>query len=146
MDIVRNLLVKNDILFLQETLIFSTDSDFVNRISPHFDSMIVSCTRKDGIDSGRPVGGLIVFWKRSLNTYIFPVAHQPEFCRIDLKVDNVIYSLFNVYLPCDNRSINSLVAFKEVLAQLSATLDGMPQSKIFIMGDFNSHPGRDQLV
>ena len=143
-DEVRYLLSHNDIVFLQETLVFSTDSEFVNRIDLNFNSMIVSCTRKDGIDSGRPRGGFIIFWRKWLNSYVFPVSHSKEFCRIDLKIGSQTYSLFNVYFPCDNRSIDSLVVFRETLANLSTTLDDFNISKVIIIGDMNTHPNRGQ--
>ena len=106
--------------------------------------MIVSCTRKDGIDSGRPRGGFIIFWRKWLNSYVFPVSHSKEFCRIDLKIGSQTYSLFNVYFPCDNRSIDSLVVFRETLANLSTTLDDLNISKVIIIGDMNTHPNRGQ--
>ena len=79
-DIVRQLLAENDILFLQETLIFATDIEFMRGIDPDFNSVISSCTRREGIDTGRPIGGLIIFWRKHLiNEFIRPVYNQDNF-------------------------------------------------------------------
>ena len=99
-DEIRSLLDENDILCLQETLIFANDP-LVDQINPNFNSMVISCSRKEGIDSGRPIGGLIILWRKTLNAFVFPVRYQNEFCRIDIKTKYETYSLFNVYLPTD---------------------------------------------
>ena len=143
-DIVRDLLNENDILFLQETLIYATDSNYVKRIDNRFNFFITSCHRKEGIDTGRPIGGLITFWRKELNSFIQPILNENNFSGFELLKDNSRYLLINIYLPCDNRSSDNFVAFKEILASLSAELDNRHACKVVIIGDMNSHPNRGQ--
>ena len=137
-DIIRELLAENDILLLQETLIFSTDAEFISCIDDNFNFSISSCTRKLGIDSGRPIGGLITFWKKNLNSFLRPIVNSKNYIMMELYSENLNYILINCYLPCENRSFDSLIAFKEILGEISSKIDNYEMSRIVIMGEHSS--------
>ena len=66
-DTVRELLDTCDVLLCQEILLLPEDIEFLNGINPDFININVPsrCSSSVSFD-GRPVGGLAIFWRRSL--------------------------------------------------------------------------------
>ncbi len=40
-----------------------------------------------------------------------------------MKIGNNSFSLINVYLPCDNRKLDSLIEYKNICAQLQVIIE-----------------------
>ena len=68
--------------------------------------------------------------------------NETNFSGIELTCNQFKYLLINIYLPCDNRSLNNFIAFKDILASLSAALDIKNALEVVIAGDTNSQRGR----
>ncbi len=59
---------------------------------------------------------------------------------LNIKISNNSFSLINVYLPCDNRKLDSLIEYKNICAQLQVIIEEQNINKLIIAGDYNADP------
>jgi ribonuclease HI len=86
--------------------------------------------RKDRVSSVPGHGGLVIAIKEGLSYSVVDTPVHSEIITITFKVNNVFYSLVNVYIsPTSNRVIN----------QLQEIIDSVKTTHTIIVGDFNAH-------
>ena len=117
--IIKNLLLDCDILCIQESLISYSNSYLLNTIDNDFDFVLNDAVRDLDQFSGRSSGGLIIFWRKSINMRCVPVYLNNRGLGLKLIYGDISYLLLNVYLNCDYGNLESLLKFRENLAKIS---------------------------
>ena len=140
-DIIREILDENDILFLQEIMLIESDISLLDDI--HDDFECISSPSKYTTDcsfSGRPKGGLAIFCRKS-------ILKEVKFKKFNDNVMGIIVCdgrenclILNVYLPCDMRNDSSLDNYRFVIADLINITEHEMFDNIIIAGDFNADP------
>ena len=70
-ELINLLLNECDILCVQETLLFESSNDILNKFSIDYNFEYQGATKtKFNVFAGRPSGGLVTFWKSSLNSMV----------------------------------------------------------------------------
>jgi hypothetical protein len=126
----------NDILFVQEIILSISNIDFVDKISDKFDNVVIPSIAIDG-EPGRPRGGLVIFFKKYLKNFVKPAIFSEHFLGIILSSNNNKILLINAYLPCDNRTNEALVKYRNALAELENFIDFENVNRVVVVGDFN---------
>ena len=102
-EIVKDLLNKTDILFLQEIMLCKSDLGLLKDFNENFECMgFVKDREHGGINEERPSKGVAIYWRRSLSPYVVPLAVDDSLMGLILTnpKDCQNKSLFlNVYLP-----------------------------------------------
>ena len=137
-EIIRMLLKQCDILFLQETLILQSDFHLIGSLDCNFDFIAEEAYRKKECFTGRPSGGLVILWNKSLSPFIEPFSCSKRILGLKIIANNKIHILLNVYLPCDYRNIESLLNYRETLAVLHDTINSSNADALVIAGDMNA--------
>ena len=138
-SIVKLLLEKCDVLFLQEILLTQFTANELDQLN---DNNTIACftpaTASTSPNSGRPRGGLVVFWKISDTINFFPIMFTNRV--MGLKAQTLFHSfvLLNVYLCCDDTSLDSVHEFQSSLQEISYFINDEPFDGILIIGDFNA--------
>jgi hypothetical protein len=144
-DVILELLNNSDVLFLQETLIGADQLDFASSLSAEFSSAHTHsydpCLHGE---EGRPRGGLSIYWRRSLLEKVTPIKYSDNIMGLRISVGPINYLLLNIYMPCDIRTFDSLVNYRNMCAEIESILESEPECesihKILIIGDFNADP------
>ncbi|XP_063542150.1 uncharacterized protein LOC134750846 [Cydia strobilella] len=138
---IRELCKTSDIIALQETWLWPHDLCFLADIDKEF-----GYTGTSAIDTavdlfrGRPYGGVALLWKKSVFNIVSVVnCDNTRLCAIKIKTENRQFIVFSVYMPTN--SIDNLSLFTECLGQISAIVEEQEVAEVFILGDFNAHPG-----
>ena len=147
-DIINMLLESHDIILLQEILLPVEDIAILNDINKNYDFVVSpSLNRREGEgdQGGRPVGGLITFFKLELKPFI-TVEYINDFLII-LKFSSVCDSFYiiNVYLPYDDGSLNAFINYKSSIACIESFLSSVDISRFVITGDFNADPTKGRF-
>lgn len=140
-ECVRDLCRTADIICLQELWLLQEDIPFLSSIHPDFEF-----TGKSAVDSGagilrgRPFGGVAVLWRKSLFTSVSVVqCNSVRMTGIKARISDRSLLVLSVYMPTD--SSENLTEFVECLGELAAIVDDCQMDSVFILGDFNAHPG-----
>ena len=138
-----NLCNSSDIVFLQETLLFSDELCMLSQIHPDFEGYGLSAINltKD-IFRGRPFGGVAILVRKIIRPLAsFKYHDDPRLLGLELcsNSSNERYLLLNVYLPyqCDD----NFDEFMEYMGKISDIIEESPCTHICILGDFNAGPG-----
>ena len=145
LDIVSSLLKECDILLLQETLLTNDNNDILDNINTNFNAINIPSVRKLGQLYGRSSGGLAILWKKNSNFKYFPVYGNNRFIGIKIFFGEISYLLLNVYLNCDYRTIESLIEYKENLAEIEQKIADVEYDELIIAGDFNGDPNKGRF-
>ncbi len=145
-ELVKNLLTDNDIVLLQEILITNTEINCINSLSSDFycDYVASFDPYLHGL-SGRPIGGLAIYWKKDLNNHVKSVIYSDNIMALKINMNNLCYLLVNVYMPYDDRSIDSLVQFRSICAQIEDIALSEPIQGLVLAGDFNADPNKGRF-
>ena len=101
----------NDIILLQETMLCSHNVDMIHTIHPDFYAGgCSSVNSEEFILTSRPHGGLAVHWRKTLG-YVKTKTYSDRIYGIELTGSDKLV-IFNVYLPYDNNSFESLDNFR----------------------------------
>ena len=99
--------------------------------------MLPATKRNDIVCSGRPSGGLGIFWKKCLNNNVKIIKH-PDSSRVQGILLFQKYVLINVYFPTDpNVQIFDDCDLLKCLEDISWYFNEFPFMKIIIGGDLN---------
>ena len=133
---INELLDLCDILFLQETWLSKQELPILSGIHDDFYGRGVSSfDDSSGLLSGRPFGGIAIFWRKALGPLCrIKEVDDERLMMLELECDKQIIQLLNVYLPCDNGS--NIDDFRFYLSKI-ASLVVNPLSAAF--GDFNAN-------
>ena len=138
--LIFSLMDKYDIICLQETFITDSASSCYDNFNSSFVNTYTSAVRNNGISVGRPSGGLAIFWRRNLGLTAVPIQISDRLLGLELRFNNICYVLINIYCCYDNGSIDSLVNYKSIMADLSNFCHSYNYDEIIICGDFNADP------
>ena len=145
-DIVKALLETSDIVFLQELMLNKSDLGVLNDFHRDFrHTAFVRDREAEGINEGRPSGGVAIFWRRDLSLTVSPIIVDESIIGIVLKNDNVNLLFLNVYLPCDFQTMDSLDRYRNTLASLGNVIKEQNINNVIIVGDFNADPNKGRF-
>ena len=138
--VIRKLLNVSDIVCLQETFLHVHDNAYLERVDKNFNFCFVPCTG-NVITGGRPKGGLVIFWRETLNNFVKPIVFKDRFVGIKLENVNENYLIFNTYMPYENGSTESMISFRNTLAEITSEINSINENCTLILtGDFNAEP------
>lgn len=139
-DTVRGLLDRSDILLLQEIFILDDETDFVSAVDSDFDVIVSPSQLPPHSTSGRPLGGMVLFHRRSLDLTVETLATHDHYVIYKLSGSFDDFYLVNVYLPCNKQDIDSLLFYQYVLGELQSAIDDNCNNRVIFIGDFNADP------
>lgn len=138
---VRELSKSTDLIALQETWLLPHDLNFINEVNEELGSFA-----KSSVDTGagilkvRPYGGLAILWRKAVFRDVTVVnCHSDRLAGVKIKSGESEFLLINVYMPID--CDDNLPEFTGVLAQIFAIVEESDIETVYILGDFNAHPG-----
>ncbi|KAL0895146.1 hypothetical protein ABMA27_013597 [Loxostege sticticalis] len=140
-DCIRKLCGLADVVALQETWLLPHDLTFLGSISDDFAFTGVSAVDTSaGVLRGRPHGGVALLWRKSC----FPVVNVIKCNSVRLTAIKIVLNdrallIFSVYMPTD--ASENLVEFTDCLSEINAIIESCNVKSVFILGDFNAHPG-----
>ena len=115
-DIVRELFSTNDIVMLQEILLSADDLNIAQKLNPNFLSCHVPSYDPSVLGlNGRLSGGLSIFWNNSLNSFIKPINCSDNILGVRFSYNNISILIINIYLPCDDKTTDSLLKYRHIL-------------------------------
>ena len=143
-EIVKDLLCKCDILFLQEIMLCKSDLALLNDFNKDFENLgYVKDRECEGINEGRPSKGVAIYWRRFLSSYVTPLIIDDSIIGLVLTNPNDYHSktlFLNVYLPCDSQSPQAFDNYRSSLAQLNVIIREQNFNNLVLVGDFNADP------
>ena len=136
---VYELCEKSDIVFLQETLLFTHELSILSTLHPDFEGMGVrAIDNTSGIISGRPFVAILI--RKKLRQYCnFLFYDDAQIIGLELKFLSDNIHLLNVYLPYQCH--DNYDAYVEYIGKISAIIEDCSTSKLAIIGDFNTNVG-----
>ena len=131
-----------DIILLQETWLLPGNVNRLSNISDQYMSFGISSIRNTEILQGRPYGGLGVLWHKSLAGQVqiakLKQCTSNRLCAMEIKTDNEMYMLLNVYLPNDNMHKSHVnEEFLAVCDEIELVINQYSNHRIIICGDLN---------
>ncbi|KAJ0170988.1 hypothetical protein K1T71_013760 [Dendrolimus kikuchii] len=138
---IKELCMVGDIIALQETWLLPCELSYLTGIHDEFGSTGTSAVKIDaGILKGRPFGGVALLWRKSLFPYVSVIPCScPRIAGIRISTNDKPIIVLSVYMPVD--CADNLPEFTDCLGEISAIIDENDVENVFILGDFNAHPG-----
>lgn len=138
---VRRLCRTSHIIALQEHWLMPHDIDFLSSIDDEFAYTGVSpMDLSKGMISGRPWGGVSLLWNKKIFENVSIVkCDNTRMCAIKIVKGQRSLLVFSVYMPTDKTA--NLVEFTDCLGSLAAIVGNEDAECVYILGDFNAHPG-----
>lgn len=138
---IKELCQSCDIIALQETWLLPEEISYLNSIDIEFGSTGTSAVDTSaGMLVGRPYGGVAILWRKTVFKEV-SVLHSdnPRVCAIKVVSNKRTILVMSVYMPTERTE--HLVDFTDCLGLVSAIIDIENIESVFVLGDFNSHPG-----
>ena len=150
-DIIRKSLKRNDILLLQETFIIEDDIHVFEQFDKKFDYFAVPSTVSLNNNlGGRPKGGLCIFWRKNLSHYFKPIRISNILAALKCSFGHETFHLINAYFPTEYNNQDSLIKYREAIAEVISVIEQADVQNIILAGDLNFKPfsGRfyDEIV
>lgn len=138
---IRQLCKVADIIALQETWLLPTDLPFLASVDEDFGSTgRFAVDTSAGILRGRPYGGVALLWRKSMFQCVSVIpCDNPRISAIRLSTNDQPVLVLSVYMLTDCEK--NLSEFTDCLSAISAIIDENSVESVFILGDFNAHPG-----
>jgi len=138
-DLVRDLLINNDVIMCQEIILLEDDCHILNQIDDNFTVHYVPSAPANSVNGdGRPVGGMALFIRKTLDIQVVIKAQSANYMVAEIRSSSYVFYLINLYMPCDGRDINCLLSFQNVLGELCVILDDLDSVNVVLAGDFNA--------
>ena len=133
-----------DIFVLQEHMHLRQNVCKIQNEFANFDSFIVPASKSNNsVCSGRPSGGLGIFWKKSLTSNIKMIKH-PDSVRTQAIELCGNYLLINVYFPTDPQIANfDDFNLLKCIEDVKWFINSFPNHKFIIAGDLNCDMSRN---
>ena len=117
-ECVKELLYRNDVVFLQELMLNQSDLSISNDFNKDVEVIAYVKDREiEGIHEGRPSRGVAIFWKRSLSPFITLLKIDDRMIAVILDVNGEKIMMMTVYMPCDLQTFDALDNYKHMLAK-----------------------------
>ncbi|XP_037866696.2 uncharacterized protein LOC119628475 [Bombyx mori] len=142
MDCIRLLSKKVDVMALQETWLLPTEVPDLGLLNKDFSYFGKSAMDKSsGLLRGRPYGGVGLLWRNDSfqSVSVIPCASE-RIVAIKVCVADRSMLFFSVYMPTNE--LDHLCEFVECLSEISAIVENEHVESIYVLGDFNAHPGK----
>ena len=97
-DPIKDILQNNDILFCQEIILLKDDCSMLEQLDISFEVLYVPSRVPEGHGDGRPIGGLAIFYRKSLGLDVRVVEEHENFQFIKIIANNETYFLGNIYI------------------------------------------------
>ena len=138
-DYLKDIFQKCEILILQETWLYSFETNLFNRVIPGCNFHAISAMDESNITHvGRPFGGCAILWNNNLAVSITPIeTTSNRLCVVLIKSNNLNIILCNVYMPVNDNSQESFDVYGDVLYELLTIIDLYRGHDLIIGGDFN---------
>ena len=145
-EVVKELMCKHHIVFIQETMLTEDDTGYLSLLNDNFEYAAVPSSINYNLDScGRPQGGLAIYWNKSLKEYILPIFLNNRTMGIEFIIFEKRILFLNAYLPCDYRDVDSLVSYRSALAEITVFLDNATADEVILTGDLNCDPNKGRF-
>lgn len=130
-----------DVIALQETWLLPHDLAFLGNIDDRFAATGTSAVDTSaGVLRGRPYGGVGLLWRKDRFPNVLVVSCKSvRLAAIKVLSNNLPVLIFSVYMPTDCN--DNLIEFIECLSEINAIIESQSVESVFILGDFNAHPG-----
>ncbi|XP_063385061.1 uncharacterized protein LOC134671173 [Cydia fagiglandana] len=140
-DYVRQLCQFSDIIALQESWLLPTEIPYLGNISSEFSFTGTSAVdTSSGMLKGRPYGGVALLWRSNLFQCVTVLqCSNPRICAVKIVTNDRPFIVVCVYMPTD--CSDNLPEFTDCLSAVSAIVDECEVESVYILGDFNAHPG-----
>jgi hypothetical protein len=126
---------------LQEIMLLQNDVDILSCINDNYNFVVTPSTCNDNvINCGRPKGGLVIFFKKSITHIIQPIPLSDRFLGIKLKNGSEDILLINAYFPCEYGTDDSFTEYRSAIASLSEIIENEDFAHIIVCGDMNADP------
>ena len=134
---LNSLLLRCDILFIQEHWLSDKQLSDLNQINTQFLCHAVCGFDNSDILSGRPYGGCAILWRSDLRARIEPVnTGSRRVCAICMRTDSWSVLFINVYMPYEDGEKRS-DDFCSQLTTIEYLIHQHPDCHIVLGGDFN---------
>ena len=143
LDFIQNLMSHNDILFLQEHCLFSSQL-YKLKCLDNVEIVGKSSMNENTILRGRPFGGCAILYNSNMACECVEIkCRSDRLCAILLNfsdANNIL--LFNVYMPCDTGIVDKV--FNNVLNEIEQTVHKINPLHVIVGGDFNTDFSRSR--
>ena len=142
-EIVQQLTDKNDLIFLQETMIIENRMDDLFFIDENYEVVgSASVYSKKAIESnsGRSEGGLACLWRKDSQFTVDSIITTTSYILMSLRFGSLTLVMVNVYLRSDIWEVRTLNAYLDALSELEKIINSMQFDSIYLVGDFNADP------
>ena len=138
-DYLYDLYREYDIMLLQETWLYKFEQNLVSKILPNSCCCSTSAMKDSDVGrQGRPFGGCMIIWKKSLTIPLSQVeTTNNRICAATLTSGKINLLIVSVYMPVDDGSNSSFEEFADVLIELFRLIEQYKNFKVVIGGDFN---------
>ena len=137
MDPIKQMLANSDILMCQEILLLEEDCHLLYSFDEDFDVIFKPSAPPSGLGDGRPIGGLAIFYRKSLDMRTKSLIEHDSFLVLNLNIIGKEINVVNVYMPSEDRTIDAHVKYQHVLGELQTVLQDS-ECDILFAGDFNA--------
>lgn len=140
-DCIGKLCANADIIALQETWVMPYDVGCLGQIDDRFAFFGKSAVDiSSGVFRGRPHGGVALLWRKSILGSVSVIeCKSVRLVAIKVMQQERSFLIFSVYMPVDLQE--NLIEFTSVLSEVNAIIETNNVDSVFILGDFNAHPG-----
>ena len=145
-SVVKKLLEQSDILLIQETLLTDCNANELETVTD--DRFIVehrAAEHNGSFLTGRPSGGLAIYWKAIDNFTCKPVMYTSRIMGLVLENPTYRMVIFNVYLNCDYRTLDSLHDYQTSIGNIANFIREESFDDIVLAGDFNCDPSKGRF-
>ena len=144
---VIELLKCNDIVLLQELMLYLEDAEFIKNVDPDFECCFMLNKLDDNmILGGRPSRGVAILWRKCLNNSISPLKIDDRLIGIYMSsINKGKILILNVYMPYDAHDSESLHEYRTYIAKLQSLIDCNDFDNIIIAGDLNADPAKGRF-
>lgn len=135
---VDNLLLKCDILCLQETFLSKQDLGLLNSFNADFHGVGESTTDLSmGIVRGRIAGGVAILWHKKLDSVITVIRLEVDWCiAVRYKYNNKEFIVLNVYTPYE--CLHNEDDYMDKLAFINCFIQDNVCTCVYVVGDWNA--------
>lgn len=141
MECVASFSEKADIIALQETWLLPHEISELGRVNRNFSYHGKSAVdTSQGILRGRPFGGVALLWNKLKFSCVSVVdCKSDRITALKFSAMGRDFIVFSVYMPTD--CSENLLEYVQCLSEIVAIIENYETETIYILGDFNAHPG-----